>query len=69
MTHWPDLFRAAVAFDAAVERYRAKFGEAALPVLPGIGGAGGPGGEAVEWRWGCCATPWRTASRCTAGLS
>jgi hypothetical protein len=35
-------------FDAAVARYRAEFGGAALSALPGIGGAGGPGGEAVE---------------------
>ena len=41
-------FDAEVAFDAAVARYRAKFGGAALPALPGVCGAGGPGGEAAQ---------------------
>jgi hypothetical protein len=38
----------AAAFDAAVARYRDKFGGAALPVVPGVCGAGGPGGEAAQ---------------------
>ena len=48
MTGRLDPFDAAVALEGAVDRYRAKFGAAALPALPVVGGAGGPGGEAVK---------------------